>query len=223
MAKPKQTKVPAAKPATAPVVREPSPLPKIPAPPAAVADAKAALDAGAKALREIARAVLANLAKHIEAGPSDPNYEWSMKLVSERLLPARAIAAAGIKHLGGDASGNSMHNIQINVVAANPRGSACVDSGQGHRAPHTRRSRRRRRMIDGLSNAELEASLREAEKDPELAAALRAAQVRAIRTMAKCAGDPKSKWHRAAVEFMTPDRARFLAGWLAKNGFSALK
>jgi hypothetical protein len=122
-AAPKKTRTPAAPtaaktPTTHVAKREPKQLPAIPRS-SAVEDAKAALDAGAKALRDLAPTVVANLAKHIEAGRTDPNYEWSMKLVSERLLPARAIAAAGIRHLGGDATGgNSMPTVFINVVAA---------------------------------------------------------------------------------------------------------
>jgi hypothetical protein len=119
-AKPTKKSRKTAAPKTAVAKRDPKQLPAIPTS-VAVEAAKSALESGAKALRDLAPTVLAKLAEHIEAGPTDPHYEWSMKLVAERLIPARAIAAAGIKHLGGDATGSSAPNIQINVVAANPR------------------------------------------------------------------------------------------------------
>ena len=43
-----------------------------------------------------------------------------MKMAVERLIPARAIAAAGIRHLGGEGAGGSALSVTINVVAASP-------------------------------------------------------------------------------------------------------
>jgi hypothetical protein len=77
-------------------------------------------------------------------------------------------------------------------------------------------------MIDDLTDDDLAAYWIVAEQDPELAEQLRAAKVRAVRTMAKYAGDPRSKYHRAAVEYLEP-RKLHIARWLAANGSSTLK
>lgn len=87
---------------------------------AAQLDATEALRAGVRKVNDTAGRVLAKVFEYA-LDPASPHHEWALKMVAERVMPAKLFAELGLAGAGLTAKGGqAAPNVQIIVQAAQP-------------------------------------------------------------------------------------------------------